>query len=227
MVDVVCIGAHPDDVEIGMGATIAGMVRQGLTVEIVDLTNGEPTPFGTPESRAAESAAAATALGVTRRTLTMPNRYLFDSVEARTALAVVLRELRPRLIFAPYPSDAHPDHIAASAIAVAARFYAKFTKTDMPGEPYYPARLYHYIAVHLALHVKPSFIIAAEENDLELKLASIRAYRTQFEANERNAAIIGTMETRARYWGGLIGAPAGEPFFSPEEIGIASIRDLV
>lgn len=227
MVDVVCIGAHPDDVEIGMGATIAGMVRQGLTVEIVDLTNGEPTPFGTPESRAAESAAAATALGVTRRTLTMPNRYLFDSVEARTALAVVLRELRPRLIFAPYPSDAHPDHIAASAIAVAARFYAKFTKTDMPGEPHYPARLYHYIAVHLALHVKPSFIIAAEEHDLKLKLASIRAYRTQFEANERNAAIIGTMETRARYWGGLIGAPAGEPFFSPEEIGIASIRDLV
>jgi bacillithiol biosynthesis deacetylase BshB1 len=227
MVDVVCIGAHPDDVEIGMGATIAGMVRQGLSVAIVDLTNGEPTPFGTPETRAVESASAASVLGVQRRTLTMSNRYLFDSVEARTELAEVLRELRPRLMFAPYPSDAHPDHIAASAIAVGARFYAKFTKTDMAGEPHYPARLYHYIAVHLALHVKPSFIVAAEEGDLSSKLEALRSYRSQFGANERNAAIIGTMETRARYWGSLVGAPAGEPFFSPEEIGIASVRDLV
>ena len=226
MVDVVCIGAHPDDVEIGMGATVAAMVRQGLSVAIVDLTNGEPTPYGTPETRAAESSAAAATLGVTRRTLGMKNRYLFDSVEARTELAEVLRELRPRIIFAPYPTDAHPDHIAASAIVVGARFYSKFTKTEMTGEPHYPARLYHYIAVHLALHVKPSFIAAAEEPDLALKLAALREYRSQFEANERNAAIIPTMENRARYWGGLIGAPAGEPFFSPEEIGVTSITEL-
>ncbi|KAF0207459.1 MAG: LmbE family [Actinobacteria bacterium] len=227
MVDVVCIGAHPDDVEIGMGATVAGMVRQGMTVAIVDLTNGEPTPYGTPETRAGESAEAARILGVERRTLTMPNRYLFDSIENRTELAEVLRDLRPRLLFAPYPTDAHPDHIAASAIAVGARFYAKFTKTDMAGEPHYPARLYHYVAVHLALQVKPSFIVAATDEDVVVKLDSLRAYRSQFEANERNASIIATMELRARYWGGLVNAPAGEPFFSAEEIGVRSVRDLV
>ncbi len=117
-----------------MGATVAGMVRLGMRVAIVDLTNGEPTPYGTPETRAAESAEAARVLGAERRTLALPNRYLFDTVEARTMVAEVLRELRPRLLFAPYPTDAHPDHIAASAIAVAARFYAKFTKTDMSGD---------------------------------------------------------------------------------------------
>jgi len=227
MVDVVCVGAHPDDVEIGVGATVAGMVRQGMSVAIVDLTNGEPTPQGTPETRALESAAAAAVLGVERRTLTMPNRYLFDTVDTRKELAEVVRELRPRLIFAPYPTDAHPDHIAASAIAVAARFYAKLTKTDMTGEPYYPARVYHYVAVHLALQVKPSFVVAATEADLARKLDALRAYRSQFVANNSNASIIDTMELRAHYWGGLVGAPAGEPFFSAEEIGIRSVGDLV
>lgn len=227
MVDVVCVGAHPDDVEIGMGATVATMVRDGMSVAIVDLTNGEPTPYGTPETRATEAVAAATALGVQRRTLGMPNRYLFDSVEARTELAEIFRELRPRVVFAPYPTDAHPDHIAASAIVVAARFYAKFTKTGMSGEPHYPARLYHYLAVHLALHVKPSFIVAAGEADLAAKLDAVRAYRSQFEANPANASVIGVIETRASYWGGLVGAAAGEPFFSAEEIGVRGIRDLV
>lgn len=227
MFDVVCVGAHPDDVEIGMGATVAGMVRQGMRVAVVDLTNGEPTPHGTPETRAAESAEAARILGVERRTLAMPNRYLFDTVDARTGLAEVLRELRPRLLFAPYPTDAHPDHVAASAIAVGARFYAKFTKTDMSGEPHYPARVYHYVAVHLALQVKPSFVVAATDEDVARKIEALRAYRSQFEANERNASIIATMELRARYWGGLVGAPAGEPFFSTEEIGVCSVGDLV
>ncbi|MHB1340494.1 MAG: PIG-L family deacetylase [Coriobacteriia bacterium] len=227
MFDIVCVGAHPDDVEIGMGATVAGMVRQGLRVGVVDLTNGEPTPHGTPEIRAGESALAARVLGVERRTLDLPNRYLFDTLEARTALAEVFREWRPAIVFAPYPTDAHPDHIAASSIAVAARFYAKFTKTEMSGAPHHPAKLYHYVAVHLALHVKPSFVIAAEPGDLDLKIEALRAYQSQFSVNEKNAGIIATMDRLAGYWGGLIGAPAGEPFFSPEETGIRSITDLV
>src|SRR5512136_2855772 len=104
MLDAMCIGAHPDDVEIGMGATVAKMVRNGWKIAIVDLTNGEPTPHGTPELRAKESAAAAEILGVQRRTWTQPNRYLFDSVEDRTQLAEVIRELQSRTLFVPYPT---------------------------------------------------------------------------------------------------------------------------
>ncbi|HZL06540.1 MAG TPA: bacillithiol biosynthesis deacetylase BshB1, partial [Coriobacteriia bacterium] len=150
-----------------------------------------------------------------------------DTVERRNQLAEVIRELRPRRLFAPYPTDAHPDHVAAATIVRGARFYAKFTKTELTGEPYYAPKLYHYVAVHLALHVKPSFIVAVASADLEGKCEALRAYRSQFVLNERNAGVIELMEQRAAYWGGLIGETAGEPFFSPEEIGIRSIRDLV
>lgn len=227
MIDAVCVGAHPDDVEIGMGATIAGMVRQGLSVAIVDLTDGEPTPLGTHETRLAEAGAAARVLGVyERRTLTLPNRSLSDTEEARTALAEVFRELRPRLVFGPYPVDAHPDHVAASAIVQAARFWSKLTKTQMAGEEHYPERLYRYMAVHLRLIREPSFVIDVSE-DLAAKIEALSMYRSQFTANPANAGLIDTMEAVARMWGGTIGTAAGEPFFSDEPIGIRTMSTLV
>ncbi len=227
MIDAMCIGAHPDDVEIGMGATVAKMVREGWKIAVVDLTNGEPTPRGNPEIRARESAAAAELLGVERRTLTQPNRYLFDTVEARTELAECIRELQPRLLFVPYPTDAHPDHIAAASIATAARFYAKFTKTDMTGEPFYPAKVYRYMAVHLSLVVEPSFVVAVEERDLQAKLDVLRTYDSQFGRDSKNAGILETMERLARVWGSKIGADAGEPFYAVEPVGISSLSGLV
>ncbi|MBE0418446.1 MAG: bacillithiol biosynthesis deacetylase BshB1 [Coriobacteriia bacterium] len=227
MTDVVCVGAHPDDVEIGMGATVAGMVREGLSVAIVDLTDGEPTPAGTHETRLAEAAAAAQRLGVSeRRTLTLPNRSLFDTEEARTALAEIFRELRPRVVFGPYPVDAHPDHVAASAIVQAARFWAKLTKTEMAREPHHPARLYRYMAVHLRLVREPSFVVDVTE-DLPAKLEALAMYHSQFSANPANVGLIETMEAVARMWGGTIGTAAGEPFFSDEPVGIRTVGMLV
>ncbi len=227
MVDVVCVGAHPDDVEIGMGAAIARMTRQGLTVGIVDLTNGEPTPYGTVDTRRAEAARAAEILGVReRRTLGQPNRYLMDTVEARTELAEAIRELRPSRLFVPYPLDAHPDHIAAHQIAVAARFYSKFTKTEMRGEPHYPGRLYQYMAVHIRIAAEPSFVLDVSE-DLGTKLEALSAYESQFVTNAGNTGIIPLMEQTARMWGSLIGTAAGEPFFTPEPVGLSTVSGLV
>jgi bacillithiol biosynthesis deacetylase BshB1 len=225
--DVVCVGAHPDDVEIGMGATVAKMAAQGLSVALVDLTDGEPTPHGTRETRMAEAARAAEELGVVaRHTLTQPNRYLMDSIEARIELAEVLRELRPRIMFVPYHEDAHPDHIAAHRIAMAARFYAKFTKTAMAGEPHYPARAYEYMAVHMRIAAAPSFIVDVSDV-LPVKLRALASYESQFSANRANGGIISMMEQAARTWGALINVGAGEPFFTPEPVGIRSIADLV
>jgi len=227
VVDVLCVGAHPDDVEIGMGGTIAGMVRSGLEVAIVDITDGEPTPAGTPELRAEEAAEAASALGVSRRiTLTQPNRYLFDTLEARTELAEVVRELHPRIMFVPFPEDAHPDHIAASQIAMAARFYAKLTKTEMKGDPHYPARIYHYMAVHLRLVREPSFVVDITQ-DLNTKVRALTAYRSQFFDNPKNAGIVPMVEQMAAMWGQMIRQSAGEPFFSAEPVGIRDIESLV
>ena len=226
-VDVVCIGAHPDDVEIGMGGAVAGMAREGLSVAIVDLTNGEPTPHGTPEARAAEAARASEILGVTeRRTLSQPNRFLTDTVDARLELASALRELRPSVLFVPYPLDAHPDHTAAHQIAMAGRFYAKLTKTDMPGEPHYPRRVYQYMAVHMRIATPPAFVLDVSDT-LGLKLEALAAYRSQFGDNDANSGIIPMMELAARNWGTLIGVQAGEPFFTPEPVGVSSFIDLV
>jgi bacillithiol biosynthesis deacetylase BshB1 len=224
--DAMCIGAHPDDVEIGMGATVAGMVRRGMKVVVVDLTDGEPTPHGSPEIRAAESAQAAAVLGAERRTLSGANRYLFDSVDARMELAEVIREFRPRMLFVPFNDDAHPDHIAASAIGVAARFYAKFTKTEMSGEPFFPERIYRYMAVHMRAIVEPSFIVDVSA-DLDTKMRALEAYKSQFSANPVNAGVVDMMRQQAAMWGALGRVEAGEPFFAFEPVAIRSVGDLV
>lgn len=210
-----------------MGATVAKMVRQGLDVVLVDLTDGEPTPRGTHECRMAEASASAAALGVAKRiTLPLVNRELMDTVEARTMLAEIVREHRPRLLFAPYPVDAHPDHIAASAIVEAARFYSKFVKTQMSGEPHFPSHVYHYFAVHLRLVAKPSFIVDVT-GEVEAKAAALACYASQFGADTVNTHVLDWVQEQAATWGGLIGTAAGEPFFAAEEIGIRDIRDLV
>jgi LmbE family N-acetylglucosaminyl deacetylase len=128
MKTIMCVGAHPDDVEMGMGGTVALLVDQGYDVLILDLTNGEPTPYGSPEIRKKESEEAAKVLGVKRITLDLPNRYLEDTIENRKKIAAIIRDFRPKYIFAPYFEDAHPDHIAASKLVDASRFYAKLTK---------------------------------------------------------------------------------------------------
>lgn len=225
MADVVCVGAHPDDVEIGMGGTVAALAASGVDVLIVDLTDGEPTPHGTHERRMEEAAESARVLGCRRRTLGLPNRYLIDSIEARTALAEVLRAERPDTLFVPFPEDAHPDHLAASRIAEAARFYAKFTKTEMPGQPHYPSRVYRYMAVHLRLVREPSFL-ADITDTLPKKLAALGAYRSQFADNPANAGIIALMEQTAKMWGGIGRVGAAEPFFALEPPVVRSVRDL-
>jgi len=224
--EAMCIGAHPDDVEIGMGGTVAKLVREGARVVIVDLTNGEPTPQGSVERRAVESARAAAVLGVERRTLSQSNRYLFDTVEARTELAEVIREFRPRTIFVPYAEDTHPDHIAASRIAVAARFYAKFTHSDMAGEPFFPQRVYRYMAVHMRVVAEPSFIVDVTD-DLPTKLRALAEYESQFSGNPINAGVIDMVAGQAAMWGTVARVGAGEPFFALEPVAIHSPSDLI
>src|SRR3989304_5312164 len=159
MARILAIGPHPDDVEIGMGGTILALLAQEHEVVLCDLTNGEPTPRGTPQRRAVEAAEAAHILGVGRRiTLPLPNRMLADTVENRMLLAGVIREVRPDLLFLPYWIDAHPDHVAACVLAEAARFYAKLTKTEIPGEPFYPPRVFPFISTRYALPIKPTFL---------------------------------------------------------------------
>ncbi len=212
---ILCVGAHPDDVEIGMGGTVASLARRGMAVHLLDLTNGEPTPFGDPETRARESQRAAEILGVTERlTLDLPNRYLTDDIDSRKRVAAEIRRVRPDFVFAPFPEDAHPDHEAASRLVRAARFYAKLTKSDIPGEPCFPRRVVYYYPVHIRLRIAPSFLtdVSAE---LETKALAMRAYRSQFELAGK-LAFVDAVLAENRYWGFQAGTAAAEPFHQPE-----------
>lgn len=227
MAEILVIGAHPDDAEIGMGGTILALQRAGHRVTILDLTDGEPTPRGTPELRRQESAEAAAVLGVGRVTLDLPNRYLQDTIEARRRVAEVIRLRRPELIFAPYWQDAHPDHVAASAIADAARFYAKLTKTDLAGGPFYPRRVYYYFCTHLRLVVVPSFVYAFTEEELERKVQAVERYRSQFAERPDGLHIGEAIRVAARWWGAQVRRPCGEPFLSREPLGLEGLEGVI
>src|SRR5438067_1177858 len=131
--DYLVIAPHPDDAELGAGATIALLQAEGARVGVLDLTDGEPTPYGSPEIRRRETDAATAVLGLAwRGNLGLPNRRLEADLAARAKLAGALRELRPRVIFAPYWEDSHPDHVAATALVDAARFWPNPPRTNLP-----------------------------------------------------------------------------------------------
>lgn len=227
--DVLVIATHPDDAEIGVGGTILRCVRAGLRVGVVDLTDGEPTPHGSPERRAEETVAATKLLGLAwRKNLGLPNRSLQDTLEARRQLAGVLRMTRPRFLFAHYWDDSHPDHVAASRLSEDARFWAKLTRSDLPGEPFWPPRLFYYWSVHLRIHPKPAFVIDISDC-LEQKMEALRAYSSQFLEGRPQVfpTPLDDIRDRARYWGWTIGTAYGEPFGSREEIGLKGLDGIV
>jgi bacillithiol biosynthesis deacetylase BshB1 len=227
--DYLVIAPHPDDAELGAGGTVLLLKAQGASVGVLDLTDGEPTPHGSPEIRRQETEAATAVLGLDwRGNLGLPNRALAADLEARRRLAAALRELRPRVLFAPYWEDAHPDHVAASALVEAARFWAKLTKTDLPGRPHYPERIIYYFSVHLRLHVRPSLVLDVTAFH-EAKMRAVACYRSQFmEGRPADPpTFLDDLRDRARYWGWAIGTGFGEPFLTREEVGLRGLRDLL
>ncbi len=151
--DILVVAAHPDDAEISVGGTIIRSVREGLHVGVLDLTTGEPTPYGTPERRAAETQAANEILGIAwRHNLGLPNRSLEANLDARRRLAEAFRITRPRLILTHYWDDLHPDHVAASHLTDAARFWAKLSRSDLAGKPFFPPMVFYYWSIHRRSH---------------------------------------------------------------------------
>lgn len=227
--DALVIAPHPDDAELGMAGAILQCKAEGRRVGVLDLTDGEPTPFGSREIRERETAAASEILGLDwRGNLGLPNRSLQATLEARHKLAGAIRQWKPKLLFAPYWVDSHPDHVAAVELIEAARFWAKLTKTDLPGEPHYPARILYYNCVHLRVVEKPAFVLDISHS-WEKKLASIACYRSQFIAGRPTEppTFLDRLRDQAAYWGWSIGAAYGEAFHSREAVGLASLRDLV
>ena len=224
-VDVLAFGAHPDDVEIAMGGTILSMKAKGAKVVVCHLTDGEPTPFGSRKIRLKEAEKAARTLKLDDYLiLPLKNRELQDALPARRKVAEVIRKYQPAMMFAPYWVDAHPDHWGGCQLVEAARFWAKLVKTNMKGEPWYPSKLYYHLCSHLRPNVQPSFIVDTTGHH-EKKLAAVRCYESQFIKKPGSRALE-FIDLSNRYFGSMIGAQTGEPFFSKENLGIKDPRNF-
>lgn len=206
-----------------MGGTIAKLHRQGHYVHLVDMTNGEPTPHGSVEIRAKESAAAAKALGVERTLVGLKNREVQHTLEARHKVAAVIRAHRPDVCFVPYPVDAHPDHVAVTRICEDARFDAKLTKSAIPGDPWYPKRIIYYFCTHLRMNFNPTFCIDISDT-IEIKAAAIACYPSQFH---HQSTVLDMVKGVSTYFGGRIGVQHAEPFFTHEVLGLGGLDQLV
>jgi bacillithiol biosynthesis deacetylase BshB1 len=224
MASILVVAPHPDDAELGMGGTIVKLARQGHRVHIVDMTNGEPTPHGSPEIREKEWTAAAKVLRISRSNLGLKNREVQHTIEARHKLAAVIREHRADWIFAPYPTDAHPDHVAVTRIAEDARFDAKLTKSSIPGEPYYPKRVIYYFCTHLRLNFTPNFCIDITDT-LDQKIESVLCYKSQFIGASGHVPEM--VKSITAYFGSRIGTAHAEPFFTHEMLGFGGLDQLI
>jgi len=236
--EVLAFGPHPDDVELFCGGLLARMADLGHRTGIVDLTRGEKSSRGTPETRAAETEAASRVLGLTlRENLGLPDGWVdpwagFEAPEAERARAApvarvveVLRRLRPELVLVPWQQERHPDHEATSALVTRALFFASVRKfeTEPPSAPFTPRQVLYYPMRHLA---EPSVVIdvtAAHER----KMAAIRCYASQVEPRaEGPQTLVGSplsltsLEARDRFYGAQIGVSHGEPYVLRETLGL-------
>ncbi len=228
MADVLVFSPHPDDAEMGMGGTIAKCCAAGMSVAVVDVTSGEPTPYGSEEIRARETAAANAALGgPIRENLGLPNRWLDVTLDNRKRLAAVIRRHRPKLLFAPYAKDAHPDHLAVGELVLRARFDAKLTGADIPGEPHYVRRIVHFFCTHLRINIIPTFLVDVT-NYAEAKRAAMAAYQSQFyDQRPHPGEIPEAVMAACAYFGSRVGTGLAEPFHVDEPIALSDLTTLL
>lgn len=239
-VDVLAIGAHPDDVELGCGATLALLARGGRRVGIVHLTGGEAGSRGTRDERRAEAEGAAAALGaVELEILDLGDGALRTGPVEEDLLIALLRRLRPELVFAPTPvEDRHPDHARSHRLVADACFYAGLARRGA-GEPHRPAAVFAYMQHDPFV---PSFVVDVTTS-WAAKLAALACYRSQLyqpaaasgAASEARSAPAPALpptrvasrefrqavEGRARHYGQLVGVELGEPFFARGPLSIA------
>jgi len=224
----VIFAAHPDDAEIGMAGTIAKMCKDGRDVILCDMTRGEMGTRGSMEERMREAENSAEILGIKKRiNLGLPDGGLKINDSHIKKAVEVIREYRPKIIFAPYLNDRHPDHIGAAEIVKRAYFFCGAGKysTEIRGSAqtsYRPSKLFYY---SLSYDFEPSFIIDISEF-IDTKIKAIQAFGTQFynpESSGEQTLISSKMfleyiKSRARVNGFKIRKDFGEAFFTEENI---------
>jgi bacillithiol biosynthesis deacetylase BshB1 len=193
-VDLLVFGPHPDDIEIGMGGTVAKQARLGARVGLCDLTAGEMGSNGTVEERLGEAEAAREVLGAAWRTnLRLPDRAIGSSADHQRAAAALVRCARPRVVAVPYWSDRHPDHERASELLTEAVFSAGLRRFDAGGEAWKPDAVFYYFINDSAA---PSFVVDVSD-DYETKRRALACHASQFAPSGPDA--VATRLTSSRF----------------------------
>ena len=236
MIDVLAIGAHPDDLELSCGATITKLIRQGRSVVFADLTQGELSTRGTKDVRAKEAMKAASILGVTdRRNLAIPDGNIERNQANLHKVIRLLRDVKPKILIIPHSFDRHPDHMHAHQLCRESWFYSGLAKipTEQSGKSQSPHRPDNWFEFMQWFEFVPSFIIDVTDT-WDTKMKAVLAYESQFhnpKSNEPETKLsqpqfLELVETRGRSYGEKIGKKYGEPFFCPSPLGLDTVFDL-
>jgi len=236
-INVLAIGAHPDDIELGCGGTIAKLVKLGYKVALCDLTQGELATHGTKEIRLAEAQKAARILGATtRQNLKIPDGNIQLNKINLKKLIIHIREVKPSIMLIPCSIERHPDHVHANILCKEAWYYSglKKLKTKINNKVQQQHRPNNYFEFMQWIEIEPSFIVDISDT-FDLKMKAIQAYTSQIYNPKRKVHetkigqpdFLDIIETRCRYYGARIGAKYGEPFITALPLGINNLFDLI
>ncbi len=232
-VDILAIGAHPDDIELGCGGILAKLTRQEKNIVILDLTRGEMGTRGDAVQREKEACRAAEILGVScRENAGLPDGGLSNTAAQQGAIIPFIRKYRPRILMVLMTPDRHPDHTAAHMLSRDANFFSGLKQIETGQEPWRAAHLYYYHP-YTEFSGTPSCIVDISDT-FELKMQSLRAYESQFHNPSFNGppTFIATMEfwegieIRARFWGQRIGTKYGEPLYTDGPLRLDTLPGL-
>jgi N-acetylglucosamine malate deacetylase 1 len=213
-VDVLAFGPHPDDLEIGLGGTLARHAANGLSVGLCDLTRGEMSTNGTPDDRVKEAEEARKVLGAAwRENLGFPDRAIGTSDSHGRQVVELIRRWKPRVVAVPYWQDRHPDHMSSSKLLKEAVFNAKLRKYQAAGDPWEPQWICYYFINDSA---PPSFVVDVSDY-YELKRRALACYASQFgratdqaETRLNSASFNRLIESRDAQFGALAGVGFAE-----------------
>lgn len=232
-VDVLAIGAHPDDADLGVGGTLLTLARRGYRTGILDLSEGELGSRGTPGERVDEGNEAATRLDLSVRCgARLPDGALQNDDHQRRAVIRIVRQLRPKVLLIHQPADRHPDHVAAGRLSRDANFFAGVTTIETGTEAYRAPSVLGY-RPYYDDDLEPDLIMDVSEV-FEEKLEALRAFKSQFfnPDYEGPETLISSQDfwefitTRAAYWGHRAGVAYGEPLFTTGPIATDTLPGL-
>ncbi|GAA3787541.1 bacillithiol biosynthesis deacetylase BshB1 [Corallibacter vietnamensis] len=234
--DILAIGAHPDDVELGCGATIAKEIANGKKVGIIDLTRGELGTRGTAETRKEEAENAAKILGVSvRENLGFADGFFVNDKEHQLAIIKMIRKYQPEIVLCNAIDDRHIDHGKGSKLVSDACFLSGLIKIETsedkkPQEPWRPKHVYHYIQWK---HIEPDLVVDISEF-IDVKMKAVMAYKTQFYNPDEKGPqtpissknFTDSINYRARDLGRLVGVEYAEGFTVERYVSVNSLFDI-